>query len=264
MKLSSVTTCKPGGQAKSFRPKPHTAFTLLEVLVAVSIFAVVLLAIHSVFYGALRLHNKTVAALEESVPLQHALAILKRDLANIVPPGGTLFGQFQSIPTFGTVTNSSSGSLSAGGWAAFNATSLKGRIVSPTFHTAVGILSDQAPWAQVQRVVYYLAEPTNAAPGKDLIRSVTRNLLAPLDEQPEDQWLLGGVEDVVFWFFDGTSWWETWDSTQQPAKLPQAIKVELYLASAPAQQVARAPITLVVPIQLQPGTNQTSTLTAAR
>lgn len=240
----------------------QAAFTLLEVLVAVSIFAVVLLAMHSVFYGALRLRNKAVASFDQMAPLEHALSVLRRDLANVVPPGGTLFGSFQSLPTLGTPTNTSSAQLSPGAWATFNAASLKGRIVSPTFHTAVGILSDQAPWAQVQRVLYYLAEPTNtAAVGKDLIRSVTRNLLPPLvEEPPEDQWLLGGVEDVVFWFFDGTSWWETWDSTQQPAQLPQAIKVELYLAADPAQRVVRAPITLVVPIQVQPGTNQTATL----
>lgn len=240
----------------------RAAFTLLEVLVAVSIFAVVLLAMHSVFYSALRLQNKAVATFDDVAPLEHALTVLKRDLANIVPPGGTLFGAFQSLPTFGAQTNTGTGSLSPGAWATFNAVSLKGRIVSPTFHTAVGILSDQAPWAQVQRVLYYLAEPTNAtAIGKDLMRSVTRNLLPPVvEEPPEDQWLLSGVEAVVFWFFDGTSWWETWDSAQQTAKLPQAIKVELYLAADPAQRVARPPVTLVVPIQVQPGTNQTATV----
>lgn len=245
---------------------PRAAFTLLEVLVAVSIFAVVLLAMHSVFYGALRLRNKAVATFDELAPLEHALTVLKRDLANIVPPGGTLFGSFQSLPTFGVQTNTATASLSPGAWATFNAVSLKGRIVSPTFHTAVGMLSDQAPWAQVQRVLYYLAEPTNAtAVGKDLMRSVTRNLLPPLvEEPPEDQWLLSGVEDVVFWFFDGTTWWETWDSAQQTAKLPQAIKVELYLATDPGQRVARPPVTLVVPIQVQPGTNQTATASQTR
>ena len=49
--------------------------------------------------GAVRLRNKVAAALEESVSLLQALAILQRDLANLVAPGQTLAGALQSHPT---------------------------------------------------------------------------------------------------------------------------------------------------------------------
>src|SRR5436309_5204412 len=89
------------GFARTRRPRsipgPHesapcrpNAFTLIEVLIAAAAFAIVLAAINAVFYSALRLRNKTAAALDEALPLQQAVAIIKRDLANIVVPGGTL------------------------------------------------------------------------------------------------------------------------------------------------------------------------------
>jgi hypothetical protein len=37
--------------------------------------------------------------LDASLPLQQTLAILKRDLANLVPPGGTLCGELQTTPS---------------------------------------------------------------------------------------------------------------------------------------------------------------------
>ena len=68
-----------------------SAFTLLELLIAVVAFAIVLAAINSVFYGAVRLRNKTVESIDAALPIQHALAILRADLSNIVPPGGLFF-----------------------------------------------------------------------------------------------------------------------------------------------------------------------------
>ena len=220
---------------------------------AVAVFAIVLLAIHGVFYGAVRLRNKTTETLEQAVPLQHTLAIIKRDLANIVVPGGTLFGELQTTPT---TTNQQS--QASQGISGFNSASMKGLIVSPTFCTAAGLMDDYTPWGDVERVLYYLTEPTNHAVGKDLVRSVTRNLLPTLQDQPEDQRLLSGVQDVAFSFYDGTAWLEMWDSTMQAAKLPQAIKVELLLAPEETEQAPREPITMVVPLCVQARTNQTS------
>ena len=57
------------------RSRGRRAFTLLELLLAVMVFSVVVLSLHYVFHGALRLRNKVVAALEESLPLQQALAL---------------------------------------------------------------------------------------------------------------------------------------------------------------------------------------------
>ncbi len=230
----------------------RAAFTLIELLLAVVIFAIALLAIHGVFYGAIKLRNKTADALDMSVPLQHVLTIMKRDLANIVPPGGTLAGPLQTTPTT-TEANLRSSALTAMGGA--------GRQVSPEFHTATGRVSDVVPWGDIQRVAYYLVEPTNNVPGKDLVRVVWRNLLPISSDRPEAQWLMGGVQDVVFYFFDGVQWTSSWDSTTQDPPLPSAIRVEIELANGQSSSVSSAEpfvVEILVPVSVQARTNQSS------
>ncbi len=224
-------------------------FTLIELLLAVAIFAIALLAIHGVFYGALKLRNRTAQALDAAVPLQHALAIIKRDLANILPPGGTLVGPLQTTLTTTEASLITSASAVLGAAA---------QQVSPEFYTATGIVSDRAPWPDVLKVAYYLVEPTNNVPGKDLVRVVWRNLLPLVSEEPEAQWLMSGVQNVQFLFFDGAQWTSTWDSTTHDPPLPSAIKVQVELANGRFEFVRGEetwPIELVVPVTVQVRSN---------
>jgi len=225
---------------------PRTrGFTLLEVLIAVMVFAIVLAAASSVFYGALHLRNGITESLEQALPAQHALSVIQRDLANLAVPGGTLSSVFQTA----SITN------------------VVGGQSSPDFYTTTGLIDQTSPWAEIQRVSYVLMDPTDrGAVGKDLVRTVARNLLPPTaDEQPAQQWLMGGVQGVTFYYYDGTQWRDSWDSTTADRttgltnNLPQAIKVQIQLAS---QQTGRAlsvaaPIELVVPIVVQARTNRT-------
>jgi len=112
-----------------------TAFTLIEVLLAVAIFAIVLAAINGVFYSALRLRRKAAEAIEQSLPVQQAVAIIKRDLQGLVAPGGTLTGPLQSGVA---ITSSSGGSSSM---------DQQGGTV---IYTATGIIDETSPWANVQ------------------------------------------------------------------------------------------------------------------
>ncbi len=247
----------PPVPARVARPDPaarrgRAAFTLMELLLAVGIFAVVLLAIQSVFFSALSLRNRTVLQLEQSVPLEHALQILRRDLAGLVPPGGTFSGPLQSaVLAGGGLGPSTTASTNS------NRANLPGAVVSPELYTATGIIDDQRPWGEIVRVTYYLADPTNNSPGRDLVRAVTRNLLPIVEDQPEHQWLLGGVDHLQFLFFDGLDWIEVWDSTTAATPLPSALKIQLWLTSTNPGRTRSDPIELVVPLLVQAGTNQT-------
>ena len=242
---------------------PARAFTLLEVLLAVAVFAIVLLAMHGVFYGALRLQQKTVKAIEASLPLQQTLAVLKRDLAGLVVPGGTLFGALQTTATASTNSATNTFSVMDPSATQPGAGAILQGLASPAFYTASGIISDTAPWGEVSKVYYYLAEPTNHTLGKDLFRAVTRNLLPTIQEQADDQWLMSGVDYVFFSFYDGTQWLETWDSTAAATPLPEAIRVHLQLASEETRRVLPEPIELIVPVMVQSATNQTASATNA-
>jgi len=224
------------------------AFTLLELILAILVFAIVLSAIHVVFFTALRLRNRTSDAIERALPLQQALGIIKRDLANVVPPGGALSGQLQSTPTTAAPGNSMN------------------RANGPQFYTAVGIIDDYQPWSEIQRVSYFLAAPTNNAPGMDLFRSVTRNLLPTTQEEADDQFLMSGVDSITFQYYDGNNWKDTWDSTQADSatgltnNLPRAIKLSLALHTEVQSLGASAPVELIVPIPVLQRTNFVTTV----
>jgi type II secretion system protein J len=224
------------------------AFTLLEVLVAVTVFAIVLAAVNTVLYGALRLRNRATESLEQGLPGQQALAVIQRDLANLVVPGGTLSGVLQTS----SITN------------------LVGGQSSPDFYTTTGLIDETSPWAEIQKVSYILVDSTNrTAAGRDLIRAVTRNLLpATLEEPPAQQWLMSGVQGLSFYYYDGTQWRDSWDSTVPDAvtgltnTLPQAIKVQIQTApeqTGRAFSAMAAPIELVVPVVIQARTNKSQT-----
>ena len=218
------------------------AFTLLELLISVAIFALVLAAMNSVFYAAVRLRNHTAAALEAKLPLNQAADIIKRDLAGLVVPGGTLSGQFKTSlnPTSMDVTEATA------------------------FYTSTGALNDTLAWADVQKVSYLLQDPAEPGTGKDLVRSVTRNLLPQVaEDQPVPQWLMSGVQSLTFTFYDGAQWRDAWDSTTpdtttgQTNTLPQAIKLQIQMAAESNGQATKTPIEFVVPVVVQARTNLT-------
>jgi general secretion pathway protein J len=234
------------------RRSGEPGFTLLEILIAVTAFAIVLAAINAVFYSALRLRTKAHESFENAVPLQRALSIIKRDLENIVLPGGTLSGSLQTTPTANLSMNSSGG-------AAGTASTTPGQ-VGPNFFTASGIIDETSPFAEVQRVSYALLDSTNGGFGRDLFRSVSRNLLPSLEGEPLLQPLVGGVQALAFLYYDGSQWRDSWDTTVGDARtgltnvLPQAIKVQLALASQGTRSELN-PVELVVPLTLQARTN---------
>ena len=229
---------------------PYQAFTLIEILIAVAAFAIVLAAINTIFYSALRLRNSTTAAIEKALPSEHAFGVIKRDLANLTVPGGTMTG------TFSTTTTSNS---------------VAGRM-SPSFYTTGGVVDENSPFGDLQRVSYLLVTSTNKSQGRDLVRSVTRNLLPSLQDQSEQQWLLGGVETLTFLYHDGTQWRDSWDPAAQATTsgisngLPAAVKVQIQLAKddgsvSRGSRSRELPLELVVPIVVQQRTNQTATTT---
>jgi len=225
--------------------RQRQAFTLIELLLAVAIFAVVLVAIQSVFHTALRLRNRTVESIERSLPLRQTLEILRTDLTAIVPPGGTFGGAVESNPSTESLPTTGTPLVQ--------------------FNAAVGVISDDQPWGEIQRIAYLLAPPTNnLSQGFDLVRTVTRNLLPVSVEETESRRLMSGLQNVTFWFHDGTGWQETWDGTNEVIALPTAIKAEFELAPPPDSRspVRLPPIELVVGLMLQPApTNTTDSTT---
>lgn len=245
-------------------------FTLLELLLATAIFAIVLLAIQTVFFAGLTLRKRTSAALDESLPIQQSLAILRKDLQNAVNPGGVLAGHFRvggpadSLAS-GSATVTGSGSATGRGTSLGIAASTQGGGLD--FFTAVGNPGDWEPGADIIEVNYQLMEPlekTDETRGQDLVRSVTRNLLSTGTLESEEQRLLPNVESLEFEFYDGYNWQTTWDTSMDSTPLPNAVRVSLLIApdlDNPA--TIREPIRMIVCLNPRSTTNEVSTATDA-
>lgn len=217
-------------------------FTLIEMLLAVAIFSIVLLAINAVFYSALHLERTTNRTLDERLPLNQALAILRRDLQGAVQPNsnGVFLCDFKS--------GAARGGLGSSGTAS-----------TLEFCTTTGVINDDVPWGDTQRVSYQLVEPTDrtATKGMDLVRVITRNLLPTTTEEADEQWLMGNVESLEFLSYTGTDWRDSWDTTMGDTGLPQAVRVRIQLAANnPGNAFKREPLELLVPLTTQARTNQ--------
>ena len=218
------------------RRRAQRGFTLLELLLATAVGSIVLIVIQTTFFGALRLHNTTHARIEEDRMVHRTRGIVRRDLAGIMLPGGTLSGQLQS---------ENDSALSTGS---------HGERVSPDIFTNSGKIDGWSPFSDVQMVAYYLAPATGGEAGKNLVRVVTRNLLPVQEPGADDVVLLHDVVSASVSYYDGAGWIDTWDS-EATSTLPTAIKFSLTMAAKGAGQ-APAPYELVVPIVATTTTSQ--------
>ena len=216
-----------------------SAFTLLEVLIATLIAAIVLAAMNAAFYAALHLRSVTTNLVENSIPQSHAASVLKADLRGTLITGGTMA---VSIESPGTESGNS----------------------QPTdldIYTTTGVLRDDLPWGDLQKVSYLLKDSTSTSRlgGKDLVRAVTRNLLASTQPDLTEQPLLSGVSSVQFSFYDGANWQTSWDSASAVTPVPQAIKVHVEFANGNYTGPGRLPLEVLVPVDGQVPSNSVAT-----
>lgn len=226
------------------KPGSGSGFTLIEMLLALAVSAIVLAGIGGVFFSAMRLRERTTALVDASAPLYFAMDALRRDLQGALPPGAVLAGAFKSGPQ-------SSGGLAQSFWIQFS--------------TTTGAISASAPYGDIQDVLYELREPevrTNGS-GKDLVRGTCRNLLSTMAMEWTDKPVLANVESLQFSCFDGVQWRDTWDTSMSDTNLPSAVRVRIQLVgNDTTDNRIREPIEIIVPLVIQSGTNETQSATA--
>jgi hypothetical protein len=215
------------------------AFTLIEMILAIGVAAIVLIAVNAVFFTSLHLRDDTADMVDAATPIDATVTFLKRDLQCVVTP-----------------TNGTSKVLSGGFRVGDGITSVG--VSDPVvieMCTATGALSDSQPWGDIQRVTYELKNSAVAnAVGRDLYRTVLRNLLATTTPVVDDQLMMSGVASVKFSCYDGATWQDAWDTTSVTAvntNLPFAVKVEIKMAGNAQAQ----PIEMIVPIDSLSRTN---------
>ena len=221
-------------------------FTLIEMILAISISATVLIVVNSVFFSALRLRDDTTDMVDAASPVDAAVTFIKRDLQCVV-----------------TTTNGTSKMLS-GGFRAGNALTSVGVSdpVAIELVTASGAFHDSEPWADLQRVTYELKAPAprRARPGP--VSERHPESARGRHAGGEGTAHVNGVASLKFSCYDGAQWNDTWDTNAPTAvytNLPVAVRVNIQMAG----RADLGPIELVVPVDCVPRTNAVLTATGS-
>ena len=213
LRYGRLKVCVTGAQIH----RRSSAFTLVEVLLALAICAIVLVAINAVFATAVRLRNRTSVGIDENLPVERTLEMLTHDLKGAVGPRGFLAADFKCGAQAMGASMGLSGEAGGSGL---------------DFVASTGMISDTAPWGDLQEVLYELKTPTDRnQAGMDLVRCVNRNLLAITTQTPDIQSLLSHVETVEFDCYDGSQWRNSWDTSNGDTNLPTAVRIRILLTA---------------------------------
>ena len=248
-------------------------FTLIEILLASVVAAMILAALYGVFQRAVKMRDSATQRIRDSRLRSRAAAVIRNDLRNAYVSGG-LFASIVEGDTAGTDGLNSS---------------FPGYLKVTT--TTAKDTSDDL-YGDVQQVEYYIVTDTNGAGpggGGELVRSVTRDLLDTGTVEPatqgQEQEVMAGVQSLQVSFYDGANWQTSWayntadnastsstgsatssssaSSTSSSSNsgstetLPAAIRVDIQLAPPTAGAAAPPPLEIMVPWTTQPFTSPT-------
>jgi type II secretion system protein J len=221
------------------------AFTLLELLLALGMVAMISLTLYMSLNIAVRARERTASNV---MPVRTALLaadIIRQDFESVLPPTSStalaLTGPFVGVSQGGADSVDFYCVGSDAGW--HSPQDQKQGLGSSTQQ------QQDDPFAEGPRHVV-IALRTDVQP-PTLVRSVTRNLLAPTLPQPEDEILVRNVKSFTVRYFDGTTWQDQWDSTTLGDILPPAVEmtIETYIDDPkPGQPPSLYRVTRVFPL----------------
>ncbi|NIY46295.1 type II secretion system minor pseudopilin GspJ [Cedecea colo] len=176
-------------------------FTLLEMLLALAVFALLSLMANRLLLQSLKLEQFSVRHSQRLAQIQHAFVLLERDAFAMLPRPVRGSGSFSGAPLLATEGRGDNDSLvfTHGGWP------------NP---------GDWLPRSVLQRVGYRLSAGY-------LIREYFDYPDVPEGTQPHRQRLLTGVSGLRVRYWQQGNWSRQW---QDNKGLPEAIEVALKLA----------------------------------
>jgi prepilin-type N-terminal cleavage/methylation domain-containing protein len=189
-------------------------FSLLELLIALSMASMLMLALYTAMRVTLKARDAATAAVDPVRSATIAMDLIQQDFEAVPPPAPSdtstniLFGPF-----YGEHQAGGRGDNDNVEFCSIGADPIDGDVTQDNGQSPV------------------------------LVRRVTRNLL-PASEAPYDEEVLcKDVRSFSLRYFDGTTWQEDWDSTLYDDSLPLSVAVTLELGEAnsdkPGQRISR-------------------------
>ena len=198
--------------AKSKNRERHSAFTLLELLVALSLTAVLAGSLYASLFIGFKAYERATESLEPARAVEFAFELLREDLLSTMPPVGILAGEFSG--------------------------------------TAASLIENQARDQLLFHSSAKLLVKENSESGQTvLVRRLTSNLLASTIPEPVTETLCRQVVSFNLRYFDGSAWHDSWDSTTNDNALPAAVEVQLSILRPDSETIYK--MTRLFPIPSQ-------------
>jgi type II secretion system protein J len=205
------------------------AFTLLELLLAITLMSVTVGAAYALMRSGFQARRVAEDAAGQTRRVVLAMDQVLRSLRSAVPPGATLAGTFVGDDSTGWNSDA----------VTFNAT-----------EDAYG-----TTWGDVVKLEYRLEGSSDA--DLRLVRTRWRNLLSSRALEGEGEVLCRAVKAFGLRYFDGETWYDSWDSSRQGNTLPTAVEVtlEVYNSESPTgdqlDQTASMQRVVLIPCQAE-------------
>lgn len=186
----------------------HKAFTLLELLVAMTLMVVTAACLYTALYTGFKAKRSALSAVEPTSQAINAVELIKQDTYGVLPPTGTLTGAF-----VGT-----------------NAQDTKGMDTdSLSFYTTHIYAGNNQLVGGLGKIELLLEEDIDIdTEGYRLVRKVTTNLLSPKTVEPEEHVLCRNVKSLNLRYYDEENGWlNEWDSSNDANSLPLAVEIDI-------------------------------------
>lgn len=187
----------------------ESAFTLLELLVAMTIMSIIGVSLYTSLHLAFKAKDSAEAAVEKARALEIAMSLIKEELISAMPPSGVLAGAFE-----GEDEQDADGD---------DADTL-------SFYSSDHVPDEDEIACDVRKVEIGM-EAREGSDEKVIIRGITTNLLSPKTLDPDEEILCGGVASLNFRYYDGSDWQDDWDSGDNDNTLPEAVEIIVSLAT---------------------------------
>lgn len=194
--------------------RQNKAFTLLELLVAMTLMVVTASCLYTALYTGFRAKRSAQFAVEPTSMAINAIELIKQDTYGILPLGGALAGSF-----LGSNSSDSKG---------MDTDSLE-------FYTTHIYAGDDLLAGGLGKIELLLEEDDEEdqefqgdREGYKLVRKVTTNLLSPKTVDSEEQVLCRNVQSLNLRYYDEEDGWvDEWDSTEDANNLPLALEIDI-------------------------------------
>ncbi len=190
---------------------PHRGFTLIELVVAMTMVAIMAASLYASLQIAFRAKASADAALEMPRTAELAMEYLRGDLQNALPPNPTAVNPLASdmVGTDGTDDRGADSD-------------------DVVFYSTAQAPEHASANGEIKRVELCVVVPDGRT-DHVLVRRVTRNLLSQIEVNADEEVICRGVAGFNLRYYDGADWLDTWDSAQQGDVLPLAVEVTLEL-----------------------------------